>query len=140
MPASPDFVMVVTPVNGEPFEFMYSSQFSAPIGGLWSLELKEALWSLTHTSSALDIIYLLDDKVAGVEHGSVIPPHEGSTSSRLLTAQMRLTPERGLTLYLKLRSTQTGALMEDEQPLHYGQAAIYKSNGPGKFIVLLQNP
>ena len=52
---------------------------------------------------------------------------------------MHLTPHKGLTLYLKVRDGQR-TLMEDEKPIHYGDALVFDSEGPGHYIVTLQNP
>lgn len=56
-----------------------------------------------------------------------------------MTVEMHLTPERGLTLYVKLRDGKN-ILMEAEKPMHYGEAKVFASEGENSYIVLLDRP
>ncbi len=133
--------LVVEPAEGEPFEILYASGFDQhePFGGFHSLELKEALYALAGESTRIIIIHFEGGEVRRVIHHSAIAPHTGGVSSQTATAEMHLTSEKGLTLYVKVRDGQT-VLMEDEKPLHYGGAAVFASKGPGSWIVLLHRP
>jgi hypothetical protein len=64
----------------------------------------------------------------------------GSVSSATTEAKISVTNQDGLRLYLRLRSPDGTTLMEDEQPMRYGAASVYTSKGPGKYVVLVENP
>jgi len=138
-PASPDRVLVVEPVEGEPFEILFSSYLHEPFGGVYSLELKEALYALADRSIPISIIHFDKGEVQRVIHESAIAPHTGAGGSQTTKVEMHLTSEKGLTLYVRARDGKD-VLMEDEKPLHYGEAKVFKSWGTGSYIVLLHNP
>ena len=125
----PDRVLVVKPVAGEPFEIRYAAGLREPFGGLYSLELKEVLHVLSAGPSSLTIIHFHEDEVKRVIH----TPAGGRSSTS--EAEMRVTVD-GISLYAKVREGgQT--LAEDEKLMHYGEAKVYASEGPGSYIVLL---
>jgi hypothetical protein len=136
----PNRVLVVQPVKGEPFEFIYNSNLDAPFAGVYSRELKEALFALSEKTTRLSIIQLDGDKMLSTINTSAIPAHRGGSYSQTLRVELHLTPEKNLTLYLKLCDEEGILLMEDEQPAHYGEATVYTSRGPGQYIVLLHEP
>ena len=136
----PNRVLAVQPVKGEPFEFLYHSDLDAPFAAVYSRELKEALFTLSETTSRLSIIQLDGGKVVKTINTCAIPPHRGGMYSQSLSVELHLTPEKGLTLYLKLRDENGNLLVGDEQPVHYGQATLFTPRGPGQYIVLLQEP
>jgi hypothetical protein len=135
----PDSVLVVQPVQGQPFEILFSSHLDGPFGEVYSLELKEALYALAGGITRFSIIHFDKGKVQRTIHYSVIAPHQGGSSSQTTSSEMHLASEKGLTLYLKVREGKD-ALMEDEKPMHYGEAKVFKSSGPGNYIVLLHKP
>ena len=138
-PLIPDRVLVVQPVKGEPFEFLYNSYLNSPFAGVYSRELKEALFALSVTTR-LSIIHLEGDRVLDTINTTAIPPHCGSSASQTLAVALHLTPEKYLTLHLKLRDKNGDILLEDEQPVHYGEATVFTSPGPGRYIILLHQP
>ena len=135
-PHCPNRVLVVQPVAGKPFEILFSSYFHEPFGEVHSLELKEALYALAGGSTRITVIHFDKGKVQQVIHHSAIAPHTGGVSSQTATAEMHLTPEEGLTLYVKIRDGKD-VLMEDKKPMHYGDVKVFKSSGPSSYIVLL---
>ena len=137
-PAIRDRSLVVQPVEGEPFEILYSD-LGGPFGGFHSVELQEALFALAGGKTRITIIHFHEGEVQSVIHHKAIAPHTGGYSSQTTSAEMHLTSEKGLTLYLKVRDGKT-VLMEDEKPMHYGEAKVFASKGPGTYIVLLQQP
>jgi hypothetical protein len=136
LPHFPDHVLVVQPVEGQPFEILFSSDLHEPFGEVYSLELKEALYALAGGSTRISIIHFDKGKVQRAIHHSAIAPHTGGVSSQTTKAEMHLTSEKGLTLYVKVRDGRD-VLMEDEKPMHYGEAKGFKSSGAGSYIVLL---
>lgn len=138
-PLPPDRTLVVQPAKGEPFEFLYNADLDAPFAGVYSRELKEALYASSEITSRLSIIQLDGNKVLRTINTYAIPPHRGGMYSQELAVELRLTPENGLTLYLKLRDGDR-KLLETEQPVRYGEATIFPSPGLGQIIVLLQKP
>ena len=137
--STPDCVLVVEPVKGKPFEILFSTQLDEPLGEVYSLELKEALYALAGKSTRFSIICFDKGEVQRVIHHWAIAPHTGGVSSQTTDAEMHLTSEKGLTLYVKVRDGED-VLMEDEKPMHYGEAKVFESSGKGSYIVLLQEP
>jgi len=135
----PDRVLVVQPEEGEPFEIPYHSAFHEPFGGVWSLALKEALHALSGGESRITIIYFHEGEVRRVIHTSAIAPHRGGHSTPTTDAELHLTAEKGLTVWLKVRAGGE-VLMDDEQPMHYGEAKVFGSKGAGSWLVVLNPP
>lgn len=135
----PDRVLVVQPVHGEPFEILYSSYFHEPFGEVHSLELKEALYALSGGCTGISIIHFENGEVHQTINRSAIAPHRGGSYSQTTAVEMHLTAETGLTLFVRIRNVKS-VLMEDEKSLHYGQAKVFASQGPGSYIVLLHKP
>jgi len=135
----PDRVLVVQPEDGEPFEIPYHSSFDEPFGGVWSRALKEALHALSGGESRITIVYLHEGEVRRVIHTSAIAPHRGGHSTPTTDAELHLTAGKGPTVWLKVRSGDE-VLMEDEQPMHYGEAKVFASKGAGSWLVVLNPP
>ena len=132
-------MLVVQPVQGEPFEILFSSDLEAPFGEVYSLELKEALYALAGCRTGVTVIHFDNEAVQRTTHHRITAPHAGGRSTQTTDTEMHLTPKNGLTLYVRIREKKE-VLMEDEQPLHYGEAKVFKSSGPGHYIVLLHKP
>jgi hypothetical protein len=134
----PDYVLVVHPVTGAPFEIPYSSHLDEPFGGVHSRPLKEALYALAGGTIKVTIIQFDQGAVQEVFHTQAIAPHGGGVYSARTSVEMRLNADDGLTLYVKVREKKT-TLMEDNQPLRFGDAEVYKRTqaGRGHYIVLL---
>jgi hypothetical protein len=139
MDTMPDRVLVVQPEAGEPFEIRYSSGFDEPFGGVWSLALKEALHALSGGESRITIINVDDGQVRRVIHTSAVAPHRGGHSSPTADAELHLTAEKGLTVWLKVRSGDE-VIMEGEQPMHYGEAKVFAAKDDGTWLVVLNPP
>jgi len=144
-PAPPDRVLVVQPVRGDPFQFAYSADFGEPFAGLAAPDFKEALFAISgggrrFATFPLTIIHFEKDEVQRVIHAEAIPPHRGSVSGGTLTVELHLTSEDGLSLYLHLHELQGKTILKDEKPMHFGQAKVFDSEGPGRYIVLLHKP
>jgi len=139
-PMPPDRALVVQPVKGEPFEFLYSSALREPFAGVYSRELKEALYALSENTTGFSVIQLDGGKVTRTLNEWTCPPHRGGVASQILAVALHLSPEKGLTMSLKLRDEKGNILLESEQPVHYGEATVFPSPGPGEFVVLLQKP
>ena len=135
----PDRVLVVHPVERQPFEILFSQELHVPFGDVHSLELKEALYSLAGGSTRMSIIHFDKEIVQRVINHSTVAAHQGGSSTATTTAEMHLTSEKGLTLYVRVRDAGN-VLMEDEKPMHYGEAKVFKSAGQGRYIVLLHKP
>ncbi|HLX62470.1 MAG TPA: hypothetical protein VKX17_14425 [Planctomycetota bacterium] len=141
----PDYVMVVRLRGGNAFEIWYNSGLKAPFAGRYSLALKEALWSMSHSVAKVCIIDLADGNVKRTLHEIAIP-HGGGVYSGTLTTKMNLSREKGLTLYLRLTAkedfnkpmTDRKVEMEDEHPVHFGESTVYKSNDGDTYVVLVQ--
>jgi hypothetical protein len=139
-PSSATHVLVVTPVKGEPFEIFYGSQLEADsFGGLQSSQLKHALWALGGGEIRVSIIHIVDGKVEQTVNQALPAPHQGGAWSRPLYAEVRLTAEKGLTLYARIGSREAPT-MEDDRPARFGQASVYGSSGGGQWVVLLNKP
>jgi len=136
VPAPPDRVLVVQPVKSQPFEFLYSQMFHEPFAGLGSRELKEAFYLLSGGPLRVSVIHLQDGKVREALHKSV---GRGMRAGQRMTCRLKLTAEHGLSLAVKLRE-KGETLMEETQPMYYGQARVFASKGPGTYIVLLNRP
>ena len=134
-----DRVLVVQPVEGEPFEFLYSAESNAPFAGLGSVELKEALYALSGGPSRVTIIWLEDGKVRGTLTQELIAPQQGGVFSATLSARLTLMPANGLALSIKLRSGGQ-VIVDDEQPMSYDQAKVFPSKDKATTIVLLRRP
>ena len=136
----PDLALVVKPVGKQPFQILFSSELRhEPFGEVYSLELKEVLYALVNGSN-FTVIHLDKGEVNRVfHHRTPSPLLDGGFTSRDVKAEMHLSVERGLTLYVRVRDGRK-TLMEDEKALHYGEAKVFKSSGPGSYIVLLQKP
>ncbi|HLX62283.1 MAG TPA: hypothetical protein VKX17_13470 [Planctomycetota bacterium] len=138
-PMSSDSVMVIHLKGGQAFEIVYHAGLKSPFAGRYSLELKEALWSLSHHDSRITIIHIKDGKVKRTIH------EIGSGASGTLQVEMHLTREKGLSLYLRLMAEEDYGKplkdrkveMEDEQVVHYGESAIYKS-GEDTYAVMVE--
>jgi hypothetical protein len=134
-PFTPDRVLVVQPVEGEPFEFLYSNEFKEPFAGLASPELKEALWAMSSVSR-VSIIRLLDGKVQQTLLQEVIAP-EGSVETATMRTQLKMTPADGLMLAIKLRRDGE-VLVDDVLPIRYEQATVFPSKDKATTIVLFR--
>ena len=134
-----DRVLVVQPVEGEPIEFVYSSDLDAPFAGLDSRELKEALYALSGGRSNVTVTRMSGGQVQETLHEGLIAPHTGGVASQRMACELHLTPEKGLTLAIKIRQGDE-VLMQDEQPMHYGEAKTFVSKGPDTWVVLLHRP
>ena len=117
----------------------YASGLTEPFAGLESRPLKDALHALSGGQHRITIIHLDDDKVERVIHTYAIAPHLGGHGTDWLDAKLNLTPEKGLTLSLTIH-TGVEDLMKDEQPMRYGEAKVFKSDGPGTYVVVLNIP
>lgn len=131
---SPDRVLVVQPKEGKPFEILYSSSLDEPFGNLYSKELKEALRALTDGAS-FSIIHVDKGEVQNVIEVNAPAPHRGSSGSPAVDADMHLVPT-GISLHIRVRAAGK-VVVDDENPLHYGGAKVFKSSGSGIYIVLL---
>ncbi len=135
----PDRSLRVVPVEGEPFEIVYVSDLDEPFGGVASRRLKEALWSLGGGRSHVSVIHIVQGRVRRVLWTPVPAPHGGCIQSKGLSAEMHLTPQRGLGLYLKLCDGDR-VVFEGETPLGYGDAAVCASSESGLYVALLERP
>ena len=135
----PNRTLVVEPVNGEPFEFAYSDYLHEPFAGIYSLELKEALYALGGGDFPVTVIHLKDSQVKTVVHAGVIAPHRGGIGGGNLSAELHLTPQAGISLWVKL-SDNGKLVMEGESPMHFGDAKVFASGEAGIYIVLLHKP
>jgi hypothetical protein len=137
-PCPPDSVVVIEPVRGEPFEFSYSRYLHEPFAGMYSRELKEALYSLGGGNFPITIIHFRHGTVQRVFHENVIAPHRGGTAG-IFSAELHLTPKNGLTVWVNI--TENGrTVMEGEVPMHFGDAKVFPSTDQGSYIVLLNKP
>jgi hypothetical protein len=130
-----DRVLVVQPVEGEPFEFLYSNEFTEPFAGLASPELKEALSAMSSVSR-VSIIRLQDGKVQQTLLQEVIAP-EGSVNTATMRTQLKMTPANGLMLAIKLRR-EGEVLVDDVLPIRYEQATVFPSKDKATTIVLFR--
>ncbi len=138
-PRNPDRAMVVTLAGGEIFEIRYSSSFSEPFGGLDSPQLKEALWALGGHGSRCSVIHFEEGKVLGVTHCRMPAVVRGGEACRAWSASMNLDEQGRIVLSLKIRRDRE-VIMEDAQPIRYGEATTFRHKGPGHMIVLLHKP
>jgi hypothetical protein len=137
--AYPDRALVVQPWHGEPFAIRYTSGLMEPFAGLESRGLKEALLALEGGQHRITIIHLVDDQIVHVVHTYAIAPHLGGHATDSVDAKLNLARERGLTLALTIH-TGVEDLMKDEQPMRYGEVKVFKSKGPGVYVVMLNIP
>jgi hypothetical protein len=135
----PDRALVVQPWRGEPFEIHYESALTAPFGDRDSRPLKDALYALSGGQHRITIVHLDEGKIERVMHTYAIAPHLGGHSTDWLDAELHLTAEKGLTLFLRVH-TGVEDLMKDEQPMRYGEGKIFQSDGRGTWIVVLDIP
>lgn len=137
--AVPDRALVVQPWQGEPFEIHYDSGFTTPFAGLGSRRLKEALHALSGGQHRITAVRLVGGKVDRVVHTYAIAPHLGGHSTDYVNAELHLTPEQGLTLYLRLHMDLDDWAL-DEQPMGFGEAKVFKSDRFGTYVVVLDLP
>jgi len=135
-PYDPNRAMVVKPARGEAFQIKYNSRFSEPFGGLDSPQLKEALCALAGYGTRCSVIHFREGKVLDVTRCRVPAIARGSEASQTWSASMDLDQQGRMVLSLKIRRNGK-VLMEDAQPVRYGEATTFRHNGPGHMIVLL---
>ncbi|MBM4038312.1 MAG: hypothetical protein FJ290_07350 [Planctomycetes bacterium] len=138
-PRNPDRAMVVTLAGGEIFEIRYSSSFSEDFGGLDSPQLKEALWAVGGYGSRCSVIHFQEGKVLDVTHCRMPPITTGGEASQTWSALMNLDELGRIVLSLKIRRDGE-VVMEDAQPIRYGEATTFRHTRPGHMIVLLHKP
>ncbi|HUT29588.1 MAG TPA: hypothetical protein VMX13_07345 [Sedimentisphaerales bacterium] len=131
-------VMAVELKSGEVLEIPYNSRWHAPFGGLESQELKEALYALTNYSHGT-VIHFAEGQVLETIAFDSIQVGEGSHATTRWEASMDLDEQGQLSLHVKLRQARSFR-MDDSQPMRYGQAKVFKYDGNGHMIVLLQEP
>ena len=134
----PDRILVVEPIEGEPFQIEFSNDLGEPFAGRYSLELKETLHALGGGRFPLSIICLQAGKVVNVYHENVIAPHRGGIGG-VVTAALQLNRKGGLALELNITEAAK-TLVEGELPIHFGEAKVFPSKADGVYIVLLHKP
>jgi len=137
-PLPPDRVLVVQPVKGEPFEFLYNASLHEPFAGVYSRELKEALYALSEPDIRMSLIELKGTQIHRTLNLSTIPAHRGGIGGQDYFVSLCLAPEQGLLLRLKLKVDD--AVIEGELPAHFGQAVSYPAPAPWQCLVLLHEP
>lgn len=138
-PFPPDRVLVIEPATGAPFEFAYSDYLDEPFAGVHSLELKEALYALGGGNFPISVILLKEGQVNAVSHHAVIAPHRGGFGGGNLAAELRLTPQVGISLWVKIGDDER-PVVERDMPMHFGDAKVFASGNEGIYIVLLHKP
>ena len=73
-------------------------------------------------------------------HARAIAPHLGGMYSHTCDTELHCAAADGLRLHLKIRGPDRATLVDDEQPIRYGEAKVFASKGPGKYAVLLEKP
>jgi hypothetical protein len=134
----PDRVLVVQPRGQAPFEIPYSSGFDEPLDDVYSFALKEALYALSGGANYISVIHLENQAVKRVIQTGTVAPHRGGSYTPTLSAELHLTPERGLTLFLKLTAAGT-VVLQKEKNVSYGRATVFSTTGGSTYVVLL-NP
>jgi len=125
-----DYVMVVQLKSGQSFEIRYSSILGEPFGGLYSKDLKEALYFVSRLGGRCSLINFVDGKVTDVKHTWV------GSSGQGLSVKMWLNIKGELVLRVKMYEKGKNTI-DQSIPMHYGDAKVFNHKGKGHLIVLL---
>lgn len=129
----PNYIFVAKLKNGNSIEIPFSFTPDTPFGELDSNELREALYAFTYGCNG-SIIHFNNGKVI-----DVLTFYSGMifTGYQTLSHSMRLEKDGNIVLTLKLRKDGI-IIMEDSQPIRYGQAQVFKSDVDGYMIVYIE--